>query len=496
MIKKLLIANRGEIAVRIIRCAREMGIRTVAVYSDADKGALHRSMADEAVALGGDHASDSYLNIEKLLAAVKESSADAIHPGYGFLSERADFCAKCEEEGILFVGPTANSMRILGSKSTAKALAEQESVPIVPGMFKQGATGEQLRQAAGDIGYPVMLKASAGGGGRGMRVVREPSAFDGELALAIDEAEKAFGDGSMMVEKLVERPRHVEIQILADGYGNVACLFERECSLQRRHQKLVEEAPSPYLQGNLPMWEEMAASARRLVLASGYSGAGTVEFMVDEAEGKFYFLEVNTRLQVEHPVTEAVTGLDLVAWQIRIADGERLETSGWSRQSIRGHAIEARIVAEDPSTGFTPSVGRIIGWAEPKGPGIRVDTGFGPHAEVPRFYDSLIAKVIAHGESRLQAIARLRMALLDFHILGIKTNIAYLIDVLEHPEFVAGRIDTGFLAREFSTWSPGPLPPELGDIVAFAEQQPAKTEHAIRAASVWDATDGFRVAAI
>jgi len=494
MIRKLLIANRGEIAIRVMRAARETGIRTVAVYSDADEHALHAAMADEAIHLGGSAPSESYLDGAKIIEVAKQTGADAIHPGYGFLSERAEFSDACAQAGIIFVGPPASAMGLLGSKSAAKALAVQESVPIVPGHFEPGATPSALKNAAEAIGYPIMLKASAGGGGRGMRAVRDPGQFDDELATATDEALKAFGDGSMMVEKLVDRPRHVEVQLLADSHGNVACLFERECSLQRRHQKLLEESPSPYLAKNEPMWADMQAAARRLALASGYVGAGTVEFMVDEPAGKFYFLEVNTRLQVEHPVTELVTGLDLVKWQFRIAAGEKLGISNdlmtGNRRAIVGHSIEVRIVAEDPAAGFLPSTGKILAWAEPKAPGIRVDTGFGPDAEISRYYDSLIAKVIAHAETRSEAIQKLRSALLDFHILGVKTNIAYLLDVLDHPDFQSGEIDTGFLGREFAHWSPPGIPSELAEILAHSKPS---AKSATATSSVWAASDTFRI---
>lgn len=496
MIRKLLIANRGEIAVRIIRAAREMGVRTVAAYSEADADAVHTSLADEAFALGASPPSESYLNIAKLIEAARTTGADAIHPGYGFLSERAEFSEACAEAGIVFVGPSADSMRLLGSKSAAKAIAVEQDVPIVPGHFRPGATADELRSAALAIGYPIMLKASAGGGGRGMRVLRDPSLFDDELATASDEALRGFGDGAMMVEKLVERPRHVEVQLLADAHGNVACLYERECSLQRRHQKLVEEAPSPYLIHEPEMWEEMRAAAIRLAKASGYVGAGTVEFMVDETEGKFYFLEVNTRLQVEHPVTEAITGLDLVKWQLKIASGEQLDIPAailaGERETINGHSIEVRIVAEDPANGFLPSTGKILGWAEPKAPGVRVDTGFEAGVEISRFYDSLIAKVIVHGATREDAISKLRIALLDFHVLGVKTNIGYLLDVVSHPNFEAGRIDTGFLGREFANWNPGILPPELGAIIECAEKQAVGRQTSNAVSGVWDVSDGFR----
>lgn len=497
MIRRLLIANRGEIAVRIIRAAREMGIWTIAVYSDADRNALHVGLADEAFHLGGSPPAESYLNIDRILTAARETCADAIHPGYGFLSERAEFSQACSEAGIVFVGPSAAAMRLLGSKSAAKTLAEQIEVPIVPGLFQKGAIGEQLKAAADAIGYPVMLKASAGGGGRGMRVVRNARSFEDELATASGEALRSFGDGAMMVEKLVERPRHVEVQLLADSNGNVACLYERECSLQRRHQKIVEEAPSPYLELHEDMWEAIRGASQRLAMASGYVGAGTVEFMVDEAEGKFYFLEVNTRLQVEHPVTENITGLDLVKWQLRIASGDRLDIPEGlmtgQRSGIVGHSIETRIVAEDPAGNFMPSVGEILAWAEPQAPGVRVDTGFRQGSEVSRYYDSLIAKLIVHAPTRNDAIARLRTALLDFHILGVKTNVGYLLDVISHPEFIAGNIDTGFLEREFSGWKNDGIPNEIGAITQAATSVSILVG-AIEDTSAWSASDSFRIA--
>ena len=499
MIRKLLVANRGEIAVRIIRGAREMGVRTVAVFSEADRHSAHVRLADESVEIGGSAPSESYLNITKILDAAFKCGADAIHPGYGFLSERAEFSESCHQNGLIFVGPPASAMRMLGTKSDAKTLASQIGVPIVPGCFEPGADAETLRLAAETIGYPVMLKASAGGGGRGMRVLRDSSHFLDELQTASDEALKSFGDGSMMVEKLVERPRHVEVQVLSDTHGNVVCLFERECSLQRRHQKLVEEAPSPYLANHPEMWQEMATAVRKLVRASGYVGAGTVEFMVDEPSGKFYFLEVNTRLQVEHPVTEAITSVDLVHWQLKIASGEVLALSDQlvlgERTAISGHSIEARIVAEDPSNGFAPSIGKITGWALPTMPGVRIDTGFGEGSEITRFYDSLIAKVIVHAESRTAAVVRLRAALLDFHVLGVKTNIGYLLDVLAHPDFVAGQIDTGFLGRNFGEWKVLETPPQLAEILkhaTFERKSNSANQGTLPNSHLWGMSDAFR----
>lgn len=501
-IKKLLVANRGEIAVRVFRTAKAMGIPTVAVYSDADKDGIHVSLADEAVHIGGSAPSESYLRIDAILAACAQTGADAVHPGYGFLSERDEFSEACGKAGIKFLGPPAEAMRRLGGKIEAKTLAVESGVPITPGFFEPGASDSALQVAAETIGYPVMLKASAGGGGRGMRIVRTPDEFSDALALAKDEAAKGFGDDAMMVEKLVVDPRHIEVQFVADSHGQVACLFERECSIQRRHQKLIEEAPSalPLNQPKSFDWDAMQQSVRRLALAAGYVGAGTAEFMVDRETGVFYFLEVNARLQVEHPVTEAITGLDLVELQIRVAQGEKLDIDprliNGDRAALNGHSIEVRIVAEDPAAGFMPSIGRIVGWAEPRHPGIRFDTGFAAGKEVSRFYDSMIAKVIAHGPTREAARKRLVAALHDFHVLGVKTNVGYLIDVLEHPGFVAGTIDTGFLAREFAEWAPPAPPSELCLIAEKATGQSQAKIEGNRAKGAWAQADGWRVFAL
>ncbi len=494
-ISKILVANRGEIAVRVFRTAKALGIRTVAVYSDADENAIHRMIADESVYIGDSAPSESYLDSAKILAAAKQTGADAIHPGYGFLSERAEFSEACQQAGIIFIGPPGNAMRLLGSKIDAKQIAVENNVPITPGFFKTGATEIQLKAAAQDIGFPVMLKASAGGGGRGMRVVRSLEAFDDELATAKDEALKGFGDDAMMVEKLVENPRHIEVQFIADQQGNVACLFERECSIQRRHQKLIEEAPSPFSHIET-LWPQMRDATIRLIKAAKYYGAGTAEFMVDPITGDFYFLEVNARLQVEHCVTEEITGLDLVAEQIRVAEGRPLEFDSslmaGERSAIFGHSMEVRIVAENPGKGFMPSIGKIVGWAEPRGPGIRFDTGFGLGSEISRFYDSMIAKVIAHGSNRTEARQRLIAALNDFHVLGVQTNIAYLIDVLRSEGFASGYIDTGFLGREFSEWSQGPPDLELGSLAKFAQSSANPVSSAKTTHSAWDLTDNWR----
>lgn len=500
MIKKVLIANRGEIAVRVIRTARELGVRTVAVFSEADRDSMYVRLADEAVFIGDPEPSESYLSIEKIIEAARQTRSDAIHPGYGFLSERAEFSEACQRAGLIFVGPPPEAMRKLGAKIESKQLAVAAGVPITPGFFESNATDEKLKEAADNIGYPVMLKASAGGGGRGMRAVATPDEFDSALALAREEAIKAFGDGAMMVEKLVERPRHIEVQFLADAQGTVACLFERECTLQRRHQKLVEESPSPVIAKNPSLWEGLRDAVARLVQAAGYIGAGTAEFIFDQSDSAFYFLEVNARLQVEHPVTEEIAGIDLVEWQLRIASGERLELSqallAGDRSSMQGHAIEVRIIAEDPSHGFMPSIGRIVGWAEPHGIGVRVDTGYGQGAEISRYYDSLMAKVIVHAESRDKAIVKLRKALFDFHILGVKTNIGYALDVIDSAEFQSGEFDTGFLGRAFPDWSQtGELPEELLDLAAMATRAEKVASWNGQSPGVWGLADGFRIGA-
>lgn len=494
--RKILIANRGEIAIRVIRTAREMGISTVAVASDADKMARHVLAADQVIYIGGSEAKDSYLDQDLILKAAKDSGADAIHPGYGFLSERAEFSDACRDAGVVFLGPSGDSMRCLGSKIDAKKLAQQSGVPITPGFFEQGSSDQAILEAAKRIGMPVMLKASAGGGGRGMRVVREESELESSLALARSEALSGFGDDSMMVEKLIESPQHIEVQVVADAYGNVLPLFERDCSTQRRHQKLIEEAPSPFFDSNSELWPSLRQAAVQLIKAAQYQGAGTIEFILDRASGEFYFLEVNARLQVEHPVTECITGLDLVRLQIESAQGVRFSEkySQWiepERTKICGHSIEARIVAEDPRQNYLPSIGKILAWNEPQGPGIRVDTGYGSGAEVSRYYDSLVAKLIVHAPDRKTAIERLREALRNFHILGIKTNIEHLLAILDSPDFREGKIHTGSVdlqLKEFERSTPDPM--VLAALLKGAA--PTAADHsAFQDTGAWDKVDGW-----
>ena len=443
MFKKILIANRGEIAVRVVRACHEMGIAAVAVYSEVDRASLHVRKADEAYPIGAAAAQDSYLNIEKILDAAKKSGADAIHPGYGFLSENAKFARACEGAGVKFIGPTAAAMEAMGSKTRARQAMEGAGVPLVPGTSRGLESGEQAREIARRIGYPVMLKAAAGGGGKGMRLVHAEEDLQGALEGARSEAERAFGDGEVYIEKAIVDPRHIEMQVLADEHGNTVYLGERECSLQRRHQKVVEEAPSPVVDGDM-RWR-MGEVAVRVAKAAAYTNAGTVEFLVDRQKN-FYFLEMNTRLQVEHPVTELVTGLDLVHLQIRIAIGEPLPFRQ-EEVRIRGHAIECRIYAEDPDNNYFPSPGKITLLLAPSGPGIRRDSGMYEGWTVPMEYDPLLAKLIGYGSDRAQAVGRLQRALNEYFVGGIKTNISLFRRILSNPDFQAAKIDTGFLDR-------------------------------------------------
>jgi acetyl-CoA carboxylase biotin carboxylase subunit len=443
MFKKILIANRGEIAVRVIRACHEMGIAAVAVYSDVDRPALHVRKADEAYPIGAAAASESYLNIQKILDVAARSGADAVHPGYGFLSENAKFARACADAGIKFIGPTAAAMDAMGSKTRARQAVERAGVPFVPGTSRGLESFEQAEEVAGRIGYPVMLKAAAGGGGKGMRLVHGPEELKSSLEAARSEAERSFGDSEVYIEKAILNPRHIEMQVLADEHGNTVYLGERECSLQRRHQKVVEEAPSPIVDPD--MRRRMGEVAVRVAQAAGYTNAGTVEFLVDQQK-KFYFLEMNTRLQVEHPVTELVTGLDLVHLQIRIASGERLPFTQ-DDVVIRGHAIECRIYAEDPDNNYFPSPGKITLLLAPSGPGIRRDSGMYEGWTVPMDYDPLLAKLIGYGTDRDQAISRLTRALNEYFVGGIKTNISLFRRILSDPDFRAARLDTGFLDR-------------------------------------------------
>lgn len=448
MFKKILIANRGEIAVRVMRACRELGILSAAVYSEVDRAALHVLSADEAYSIGAAAAAESYLNLDKILGVAKRCGADAIHPGYGFLSENAKFAQACADAGIKFIGPTAASMEMMGSKTRARQEMEKAGVPFVPGTSRGLDSVQQAREVAANIGYPVMLKAAAGGGGKGMRLVRTEQELQSALEAAQSEAQRAFGDGEVYLEKAILNPRHIEMQVLADEHGNTVYLGERECSIQRRHQKVMEEAPSPLVDAE--MRRRMGEVALRVTQAANYHNAGTIEFLVEQnpvdQEKKFYFLEMNTRLQVEHPVTELVTGLDLVELQIRIAAGEELPF-GQEDILIRGHAIECRIYAEDADNNFFPSPGKIETLMTPAGPGIRLDSGVYAGWTVPIDYDPLLAKLIGYGEDRQQAISRLIRALPEYFVGGIKTNLGLFRRILGDSDFQSGKIDTGYLDR-------------------------------------------------
>jgi acetyl-CoA carboxylase, biotin carboxylase subunit len=451
MFKKILIANRGEIAVRVIRACRELGIPSVAVYSDVDRAALHVSQADEAYHIGPPAAAESYLNIPRILDAAARSGADAVHPGYGFLSENPAFAQACADAGVKFIGPTAAAMQIMGSKTRARQQMAQADIPFVPGAFQGLGSAQEAAEIAAKVGYPVMLKAAAGGGGKGMRLVQAREDLTSALEAAQSEAQRAFGDGEVYLEKAILDPRHIEMQVLADEHGNIVYLGERECSLQRRHQKVMEEAPSPLLTPDLR--RRMGEVAVRVAKAAGYINAGTVEFLVDQGKN-FYFLEMNTRLQVEHPVTELVTGLDLVHLQIHIAAGEKLPFAQ-EDVNIRGHAIECRIYAEDPDNNYFPSPGTITLLLTPSGPGIRRDSGMYEGWTVPIEYDPLLAKLIGYGSDRPQAISRLVRALSEYFVGGIKTNLSLFRRILSQADFRAGKLDTGYLDRLLQTTPPG-----------------------------------------
>ncbi len=452
--RRLLIANRGEIAVRIIRACKELGIETVAVYSEADEGAMHVRLADEAYLLGPPGAAESYLNVGRIVKVIKESGAEAVHPGYGFLSENASFARAVEEAGATWVGPPPEAMEKVGDKVRAKELAREADVPTVPGYAGEDVGEERLAAEAEGIGYPVLVKASAGGGGRGMRPVHDPKDFVDAVRSARREAESAFGDGSVFLEKLVERPRHVEVQVFGDRHGNVVHLYERECSIQRRHQKVVEEAPSPVLDDELR--ERICAAAVRLAREAGYQNAGTVEFLLSE-EGEFYFLEMNARLQVEHPVTELVTGLDLVHLQLAVAAGEPLPIAQ-EDVALRGSAIEVRLYAEEEGTGL-PAGGMLLRFAPAEGPGVRNDAGVETGDGIPLHYDPMFAKLIVHASNRERTVPRLRRALWDYAVLGMPTNLPLLRRIADHPSFVAGETTTDFLTEHGLTAAPPPSSP-------------------------------------
>ena len=489
MFKKILIANRGEIAVRVIRACHEMGIAAVAVYSDVDRAALHVRKADEAYPIGAAAASESYLNMPKILDVARRSGADAIHPGYGFLSENAKFATACADADVKFIGPSAAAMNAMGSKTQARQAMERAGVPIVPGTSRGLESAEQAEQVAARIGYPVMLKAAAGGGGKGMRLVHAPEELKSALDAARSEAERSFGDSEVYIEKAIINPRHIEMQVLADEHGNTVYLGERECSLQRRHQKVLEEAPSPIVDPD--MRRRMGEVAVRVAQAAGYTNAGTVEFLVDQQKN-FYFLEMNTRLQVEHPVTELITGLDLVHLQIRIAAGERLPFTQDEVQ-LRGHAIECRIYAEDPDNNYFPSPGKITLLLSPSGPGIRRDSGMFEGWTVPMDYDPLLAKLIGYGTDRDQAIGRLTRALNEYFVGGIKTNISLFRRILRDPDFRAAKLDTGFLDRllKHKNDKPAdPVDPNAEEVAAIAAGVFAMLSSGTAGASERAAADG------
>lgn len=465
-IRKILVANRGEIALRVMRSAREMGITTVAVYSEADRKALHVRYADEAVCIGPPPSSESYLKTDAILQACRQTGADAIHPGYGFLSENARFAQQVQEAGLIFIGPSPQSIETMGSKLAAKAAASQYNIPMVPGTPNAITDANEARQICRQIGYPVLIKASAGGGGKGMRVVEQEQDLEEQMQRAISEAISAFGDGSVFIEKYITSPRHIEIQVLGDQHGHIVHLFERECSIQRRHQKVVEEAPSAILTPEVR--EAMGRSAVDVARACSYYGAGTVEFIVDEGLN-YYFLEMNTRLQVEHPVSELITGVDLVKEQIRIAQGEPLSFAQEDLH-IRGHAVEIRVYAEDPKNNFLPDIGRLQTYVRPQGPGIRVDDGFEQGMDIPIFYDPMIAKLITYGKDRHEAIQRMVRAIDEYQITGVETTLAFCRFVMKHEAFLSGQFDTGFINQYFKPelLDPSPSPAEAQLAAALA----------------------------
>lgn len=441
--QKVLVANRGEIAIRVMKTLRKMGIQSVAVYSEADKDALHVSFADEAFCIGPPPSAQSYLNQEKIIEVAKLSGAEAIHPGYGFLSENASFARKLAENNIVLIGPSAESMEIMGSKLGAKDAVKKFNIPMIPGTDVAISDIQEAVNIAESIGFPILIKASAGGGGKGMRIVHDVDSMPEQIRLAMNEAKAAFGDGSVFIEKYISSPKHIEVQIIADRYANTLYLFERECSVQRRHQKVVEEAPSAVVSPELR--KMMGEAAVKVALSCGYEGAGTVEFLLDEQKN-FYFLEMNTRLQVEHPVTECITGLDLVEWQIRVARGEKLPLAQ-EELILQGHAIELRIYAEDPDDNFMPSINVLKRYRIPEGEGIRVDNGISEGMMVPIYYDPMLAKLVVHGPNRLMAIEKMKKAIQEFEIEGIASTLHFGAYVMNHPAFISGDFDTHFVQK-------------------------------------------------
>ena len=445
-IKKILVANRGEIAIRVMRSAKELGIKTVAVYSDADKLLPHASYADEAVNIGPAAAAESYLVQDKIIDACKQTGADAIHPGYGFLSENASFAERVKKEGLIFIGPSPEAIRVMGDKLTSKQTVQKFDVPLVPGMDEPINDVEKAKKVANDIGYPVMIKASAGGGGKGMRIVNDPKDFEEQMDRAMSEARNSFGNDEVFIEKFISSPKHIEVQVLGDQHGNIIHLFERECSIQRRHQKVIEEAPSALLTPERR--KEIGAAAVNVAKSCDYFGAGTVEFIADE-NLDFYFLEMNTRLQVEHPVTELITGVDLVKEQINIANGEKLSFQQ-EDLDITGHSLEVRVYAEDPENNFLPDIGKLSTYIRPQGAGVRVDDGYEQGQEVSIFYDPMIAKLITYGKDRTEAIERMRRAIEEYQITGVKTTLPFCDFVLTHKEFIDGSFTTKFVESHYT----------------------------------------------
>ena len=488
MLKSLLIANRGEIACRVIRTAKRMGLRTIAVYSDADADALHVAQADEAIRIGGPLARDSYLKVETIIEAAKKTGAEAIHQGYGFLSENAAFAQACADARIVFVGPPPSAIRAMGGKSEAKALMAKAQVPLVPGYHGEDQDPGVLEKAADKVGYPLLIKASAGGGGKGMKVAQNRSEFRDQLASAKREAKSSFGDDRVLIEKYLTRPRHVEIQVFADAHGNCVYLFERDCSIQRRHQKVIEEAPAPGMTAALR--KRMGDAAVTAAKSIGYAGAGTVEFLLDE-DGSFYFMEMNTRLQVEHPVTEFITGLDLVEWQLRVASGEKLPL-GQDQLTINGHALEVRLYAEDPDRDFLPQTGRITHLRFPPETGhVRVDTGITEGKEISTYYDPMIAKLIVWDRNRSSALAQLRRALNETEIGGLVTNTAFLSKLAGNKAFARADLDTGFIGRHEKELLPS-VPPAHDDVLMLATAGVLLSGRPATSGDPWSQSDGWR----